>query len=183
MRKLVSSLFISVDGVVESPENWTPAYWSDELGEAIGVLMGAADSMLLGRVTYEAFAPAWSSREMADDPGADFMNNTPKFVVSKTLESADWTNSTVLRGELADEVAELKQQPGGDIGMSGSATLVRGLLAGGLLDELHLFLHPVVVGHGRRLFPDGSPEQPLTLASATAFGSGVVHLVYQPQAG
>jgi dihydrofolate reductase len=181
MRKIVSSLFISLDGVVESPDQWTPAYWSDDLGEAMGRLMGSSDAMLLGRITYEEFAPAWSAREMADDPGADFMNNTPKFVVSKTLESADWTNSTVVRGDLAEEVGKLKQQPGGDITISGSGTLVRSLLADGLVDELHLFVHPVVVGHGKRLFPEGVPEQALKLASATAFGTGVVHLAYQPQ--
>ena len=181
MRKIVSSLFISLDGVVESPDQWTPAYWSDELGEAIGGLMGSSDAMLLGRITYEEFAPAWSSREMADDPGADFMNNTPKFVISKTLESADWTNSTVVRGDLAEEVGKLKQQSGGDITISGSGTLVRSLLADGLVDDLHLFVHPVVVGHGKRLFPEGVPQQTLKLASATAFGTGVVHLAYHPQ--
>jgi dihydrofolate reductase len=177
MRKIVSSLFISLDGVVEAPNKWTPPYWSDDVGAAIGGLWSSSDALLLGRQTYQEFYPAWSSRDMADDPGADFMNNTRKYVVSSTLDKADWNNSTVIS---VDDVAQLKQEPGSDISISGSGSLVRSLLTAGLVDELHLFLYPVVVGSGKRLFPDGTPETSLKLSDSTPSASGVLHLAYQP---
>ena len=144
MRKIVAGLFISLDGVVESPEQWMGPYFTPELGQVIGSLMGAQDAMLLGRVTYEMFAAHWPHQtgEMADT-----MNGTPKFVVSGTLKSADWQNSTLIPAASAfAEIAELKQQPGQNIGMTGSGTLVSSLLREGLLDELHLFVFPLVAG-------------------------------------
>ena len=115
MRKLTASLFLSLDGVMESPSKWHLAYWNDEIEAAVGAVMAGSDAMLLGRVTYEEFAGDWAPRTVDDDPGADFMNNTTKFVVSTTLEEAAWANSTVLRGDLGDEITRLKDQPGGGI--------------------------------------------------------------------
>src|SRR6266568_4553458 len=132
MRKIAAGLFTSLDGVVESPENWTGPYFNEQVGQAVGVLMAQSDAMLLGRVTYEGFAAAFGGQSGGM---ADQMNNMPKFVVSRTLSSADWQNSTLISGDVADEITRLKQQPGRGIGMSGSSTLVGWLLRHGLLDE------------------------------------------------
>src|ERR687898_3403534 len=162
MRKVTAGLFLSLDGVMESPEKWHFPYFNDEMGEAIGAAMAAADAMLLGRVTYQEFASYWPGVSSEDQPFADHMNNTPKFVVSTTLdEPLEWQNSTLIKGNVAEEIAKLKQQPGKNIGITGSATLVRSLLRDGLLDELRLLVHPIVVGRGKRLFPDGVDQTPL----------------------
>jgi dihydrofolate reductase len=179
MRKISAGLFISVDGVVESPEKWTGQYFNDEVGQTVGKLMAGNDAMLLGRVTYEGFAAAFGGQSGGM---ADQMNNTPKYVVSSTLASADWQNSTLITGDIASQVSELKQQPGQNIGMSGSSTLVSWLLRQGLLDELHLLLFPVVVGAGKRLFSEPGSQVPLTLTGSESFGTGVVHLSYAPAA-
>ena len=177
MRKIVAGLFISLDGVVEAAEQWMGPWFSPELGQAIGSLMGAQDAMLLGRVTYQEFAGHWPQQtgEMADT-----MNGTPKYVVSGTLQSADWQNSTLIPAASAfAEIAELKQQPGRNIGMTGSGTLVGSLLREGLLDELHLFVVPLVAGSGKRLFGAAPGDKlPLKLLDSATFGSGVVHLTY-----
>lgn len=178
MRKIVAGLFISLDGVVESPETWHFPYFNDEMGAAVGSQMAAADTMLLGRRTYEEFAAFWPNQS-GDDPIAAQMNNTPKFVVSTTLESATWQNTTLIRGNVAEELTNLKQQPGKDIGITGSATLVRSLLRDGMLDELHLLLHPIVVGSGKRLFENMGAQVPLRLVDAQTFSTGVLHLTYQ----
>jgi dihydrofolate reductase len=179
-RKINASLFMSLDGVVESPDKWSMPYWSDELGAVIGAAMGSSTAMLLGRVTYEGFAAYWPGKTTEDDEGADFMNNSRKYVASTTLKSVEWNNSTLLEGDLADSIAALKAEDGGDIGMSGSPTLVRSLLALGLLDELHLIVYPIVVGNGKKLFGDDSYE--LTLKESKALDKGVLHLVYAPAA-
>lgn len=171
--------FISLDGVIEAP-TWTFDYPFDpKMGEAIGAVMGASEAILLGRVTYEQFAPAWSGRTAADDPGAPFMNESPKYVVSGTLRTADWSNSTILGAYSADTIRSLKGRIGGDLYVSGSATLARAMLADGLVDELHLFVFPLVLGTGAKLF-DGALK--LALAGAEAYDSGVVHLTYRPAA-
>jgi dihydrofolate reductase len=176
MRKIVAGLFITLDGVVEIPEEWMGPYFSPELGQAIGSLMGAQDTMLLGRVTYEGFAAHWPNQ--AGDM-ADTMNGTPKYVVSGTLASADWQNSTLIPATSAfAEIAELKQQPGQNIGMTGSGTLVSSLLREGLLDELHLFVFPLVAGSGQRLFTGSGDKLPLKLLDSATFKSGVVHSTY-----
>ena len=181
MGKIAVHEFITLDGVFDEP-SWTMDYPFDpKMGEAISAIMGSCKALLLGRRTFEMFAPAWSGRTAEDDPGAPFMNESPKYVVSATLKSAEWNNSTILGPYRADAIRELKERLDGDLYVSGSGTLVRSLLADGLVDELHLFVHPVVVGHGKRLFPEGVPQQALKLASATAFGTGVVHLAYHPQ--
>lgn len=179
-RKITASLFMSLDGVVESPDKWSMSYWNDEIAEVVAGGMGSADSMLLGRVTYEGFAGYWPGKTEADAEGADFMNNTAKYVASTTLKSVEWENSTLLEGDLADSVAALKAADGGDIGMSGSPTLVRSLLALGLLDELHLLVYPIVVGTGKHLFGDDSYA--LTLKTSKTFSNGVLHLIYAPAA-
>jgi dihydrofolate reductase len=179
MRKIVAGLFISLDGVYESPDKWHFPYFNDEMGQEVGAQMGAADTMLLGRQTYEEFAAYWPSQP-SDVPPADFMNNTPKVVVSTTLAAPlDWQNSTLIGGNVTEELTRLKQQPGGNIGITGSGALVRSLLRDGLLDELHLLVHPIVIGKGKRLF-DGDPGQiPLKLTDSRTFSTGVIALTYE----
>jgi dihydrofolate reductase len=171
--------FVSLDGVFEDP-SWTFDYPFDpRMGEAIGGIMGQAKAILLGRTTYEMFAPAWSGRSAEDDPGAPFMNDSPKYVVSSTLRSADWQNSTVLGGYDPETVRSLKERVEGDIYVSGSGTLVRALISDGLLDELHLFVFPIVLGSGARLFADDGAHTKLKLTGSEAYDSGVAHLGYQ----
>jgi dihydrofolate reductase len=180
MRKIAAGLFTSLDGVVEAPEKWTGPYFNDQVGQAVGALMAANDAMLLGRVTYEGFAAAFGGQSGGM---ADQMNNTPKYVVSGTLTSADWQNSTLISGQRADvagQVRALKQQPGRSIGMSGSSSLVSWLLRQGLLDRLDLLVFPVVLGGGKRLFGEPGEPVPLTLTGSQAFSTGVVHLTYEP---
>ncbi len=176
MRKIVSGLFISLDGVIEDADRWTGPWFTPQLGQAVGSMIAAQDAMLLGRVTYEALAAHWPHQagEMADT-----MNGTAKYVVSGTLRSADWQNSTLIpaAGAFA-EIAGLKQQQGQNIGMTGSATLVSSLLREGLLDELHLFVFPVVLGSGKRLFAAPGDKLPLRLLDSVTFETGVVSLTY-----
>jgi dihydrofolate reductase len=180
MRRVIASMFLSLDGVMESPDRWHFPYFNDEMGAAIGQAMSEADAFLLGRVGYQEWAAYWPSAE--DGEMARYMNSTPKYVVSKTLDSAEWENSTVLKGDLSEEIPKLKQQPGKNITISGSATLVRSLLHANLLDELRLMVHPVVVGGGRRLFEDGGDQRPLELVDSKTFRTGVVDLTYRPAA-
>ena len=180
VRKLVSNLFVSLDGVVEAPDKWSLSYWSDEIAASVESGMAAADAMLLGRVTYEGFASAWPDRTVEDDEGADFMNTVRKYVLSTTLSEVTWRNSVLLTGDPATAIRELKAEAGGDIMTSGSGTTVRWLLSEGLVDELNLLLYPVVVGTGQRLFPAEGPNFPLTLKTSTAFDNGVIHLTYAP---
>jgi dihydrofolate reductase len=173
--------FTTVDGVVDAPM-WTMAYgFPDDLSETIGALTGSASGILLGRKTFEMFAPAWSIRTADDDPGAPFSNDTQKYVVSSTLTDAEavWRNSTTIGGYSAERLRSLKDEVG-DLYVSGSATLVRALLDDGLVDELHLFVYPVAVGTGIRLFPEGAPQTPLALLGAQPLSNGVVHLTYGP---
>lgn len=176
MGSIRSSLFISLDGVIESPETWHFDYFNDEMGAAVGALMGEADATLLGRQTYEEFAGYWPTAD-PNDPFTEEMNGGRKYVVSSSLTEAAWHNSTVIRGDVKAELTHLKQAT--RLGTTGSATLVRWMVEQGLVDELHLLVHPVVVGHGKKLFADGA-KVPLSLLSATTFTTGVVHLVYAP---
>ena len=182
MRKLISSFFISLDGVVEAPDTWHFPYFNDEMGEAVGNAIAETDTMLLGRRVYEEWAAYWPQQDPASDPFVSIMNETPKVVVSTTLEHVDWQNSTLLDGGLADGVNALKAEHGKNIGVSGSATLVRSLLEQGLLDELRLLVHPLVVGKGAKLFPDGSPPVSLELVDSRTFATGVLDLTYRPAA-
>jgi dihydrofolate reductase len=182
MRKIVASLFISLDGVVEAPEKWHFPYFNDEMGAAVTAGMANSDTMLLGRTTYQEFAGYWPTQGAEVDKDiADHMNHTPKLVVSSTLDTAEWNNSTVIPGATAaEDLTARKQEPGKNISVVGSPTLVRTLLRDGVLDELDLLLHPVVVGSGKRLFPDGCAQQGLALASSETFSTGVLRLIYRP---
>jgi len=181
VRKIVAGLFISLDGVIEDANDWTGPWFNAQVGQAVGSMIAEQDAMLLGRVTYEAFAAHWPHQT---GEIADTMNGTAKYVVSGTLESADWQNSTLIRRDrAAAEIAGLKQRPGKNIGMTGSATLVSWLLREGLLDELHLLVFPVVLGSGKRLFDTPGDKLPLRLIDSAAFETGVVHLTYQPADG
>lgn len=178
-RSIVANFFVSLDGVVESPGQWHFPYFDDEMGAAVDAGLHRSDAMLMGGALYREWASYWP--EHADDDFGQTMNEMPKYVVSRTLDSADWQNTTLIKGDdPVTEIREIKAGEGRDIAMSGSATLVRWLIGKGLLDELNLLVHPLVVGTGARLFPDGTAQQPLTLAGSTAFGSGVLHLVYRP---
>jgi dihydrofolate reductase len=172
--------FISLDGVIENP-SWTAEFGFDpKMGDAIGRLTGDSGAILLGRKTYEMFAPAWSKRTAAEDPGAPFFNDTKKYVVSSTLTNAEWSNSSVLGGYDADTIRELKASVPGHIYVSGSATLVRAMLADGLVDTLHLFVYPIALGNGLRLFPDGTATVRLSLVESETYANGAVHLAYAP---
>jgi dihydrofolate reductase len=142
--------------------------------------MAAADTMLLGRVTYQEFAGYWPHQSPDEVEIAAYMNDTPKVVVSTTLDTVEWQNSTLIKTNVVEELTKLKQQPGKNIGITGSATLVRSLLRDRLLDELNLLVHPIVVGRGKRLFPDGSEQTPLKLVDSKTFSTGVLSLTYQP---
>jgi len=172
--------FMSLDGVIDAP-TWTFDYGFDpKMGETIGALTSRSGGILLGRTTYEMFEPAWSTRTVEEDPGAPFFNDTPKYVVSSTRDSADeWQNSTILGAYGPESIRKLKEQHDG-IYISGSGTLVRGLLADGLVDALHLIVYPIVLGSGAQLFPEGAPRAPLALAGSEAFENGVLHLTYTP---
>jgi dihydrofolate reductase len=172
--------FISLDGVVEDPR-WTIEYPFDpKMGDAIGAIVGPSKGILLGRTTYEMFAPAWSARTAEDDPGAPFFNETRKYVVSSTLQSADWNNSEIVGPYSAEAIRSLKAQVDGDLYVSGSVSLVRAMLSDGLVDELHLFVYPVALGAGLRLFSEGGDPVKLALGAAETYESGVVHLSYGP---
>lgn len=182
MGKIAVHEFMSLDGVVDDPR-WTVDYGFDpKMGETLAKITGASEGILLGRRTYEMFAPAWSTRTAEDDPGATFFNESPKYVVSGTLEAADWQNSTVLGPYSADSIRGLKNRVQGDLYVSGSVTLVRALIADGLCDELHLFVYPVALGTGERLFPADAAKTKFTLAASDAYENGVVHLAYRPSA-
>jgi dihydrofolate reductase len=172
--------FIALDGVFEDP-SWTFEFGFDpKMGEALGAVMGSCKAILLGRRTFEMFAPAWSTRTAEEDPGAPFMNESPKYVVSGSLETADWNNSTILGAYSADTIRDLKDKVDGDIYVSGSGTLVRAMLADGLVDELHLFVYPVARGAGQRLFADNGPGAKFVLGGSQAYSNGVLHLTYVP---
>jgi dihydrofolate reductase len=170
--------FMSADGVIDAP-TWTAEYGFDpKMGEAIAAAIGSCRGILLGRTTYEMFEPAWSIRTVEDDPGAPFFNDTMKYVVSATLTDPTWRNSKVIGPYDPETIRRLKDEADGDLYVSGSGTLVRALLADGLVDELHLFVYPVTRGAGPRLF-DAAGK--LTLAANEFYENGVVYLAYRPQ--
>ncbi|HZJ07346.1 MAG TPA: dihydrofolate reductase family protein [Nocardioidaceae bacterium] len=183
MRKITAGLFISLDGVVEDPGDWHFPYFNDEMGAAVAGQLGAADTLLLGRRTYDSFAGAWPDRETGGGEDADFakaLGDARKIVVSNQSLQFTWRNTQQLKGDLVETVTALKNEPvDTDIAMSGSVSVVRQLLVAGLLDELHLLVHPIAVRNGMRLFDEGTPI-PLRLVSSQAFTTGVLHLIYTP---
>ena len=171
--------FMSLDGVIDAP-TWTFEYGFDpKMGEAIGAVTERCRGILLGRKTYEMFEPAWSTRTVEDDPGAPFFNDTMKYVVSGTLTNATWRNSKIIGPYEADAIRRLKDEVG-DLYVSGSGTLVRAMLADGLVDELHLFVYPLTRGEGPRLFPDGAPARKFDLGNTDTYDNGVVYLNWRP---
>jgi dihydrofolate reductase len=183
MRKLIANLFISLDGVVEEPGDWHFPYFNDEMGAAVDAVLGSADTMLLGRKTYDDHAGAWPQLEAAGGEDAEFakrLGDARKLVVSRGQPELAWRNSELLLGDLVEAVAALKQEPGGHIAVSGSVSVVRQLLAAGVLDELRLLVHPIAVRKGMRLFEEGEGPIPLKLLSSEAFSTGVLSLVYGP---
>lgn len=180
MRKIISGMFITLDGVVEAPEKWNPPFYNDEMTESVQGQMARCDTHLYGRRSYELFRSVFTGPAAERIPHAPLMTETPKVVVSTTLEDADWGPTTVIRSAVAANLAELKQQSGKDINVGASGTLVRFLLEEGLLDELGLLVHPLCLGHGKRLFEDGKPPVSLELVESKTFSNGVVSLRYVP---
>ena len=178
MGKLVSNFFIALDGVVESPDKWHFPYFNDEMGAAVERGVQTAEAFMMGRTLYGEWAAYWPAQ--GEDDFAGFINAVPKYVVSSTLSEAEWNNTTVVPGDPA-EIRALKDRTQGDIAISGSATLVRWLLANSLLDELNLLVHPIAVGKGQRLFED-TPSHPLRLVRSETFATGVLDLTYSPAA-
>ena len=172
--------FTSLDGVIDAPV-WTFDYgFRPEMAEAIGAVTKRSRGILLGRKTYEMFEPAWSTRTEEDDPGAPFFNDTTKYVVSGTLTTTTWRNSELVGPYDAGAIRRLKDEVG-DLYVSGSGTLVRAMLADGLVDELHLFVYPLTRGSGPRLFPDGAAPATFARNACEAYDNGVVYLSYRPQ--
>jgi dihydrofolate reductase len=176
MGRINANFFIALDGVVEAPDQWHFPYFNDEMGAVVGAGMETNKAFLMGRQGYDEWAAYWPSS--TDEPFASYFNEIPKYVISSSLENPSWNNTTVVPGDV-DAVRRLKEDVEGDIGMSGSATTVRWLLANGLLDELRLLVHPIAVGHGQRLFEDG-PTHELRLVDSSALSTGVLNLTYAP---
>jgi dihydrofolate reductase len=178
MRKLILSEFLSLDGVMEAPEKWQFPYQSPDAAEETKQQILASDVLLLGRVTYETFASFWPTQIKNEFGIADKLNNQPKFVVSSTLKKAEWNNSTIIKGNVIEEIAKLKQQPGGDIALTGSAALAQSLMRAGLIDEFQFQVYPLILGSGKRLF-DGIDTTTLKLVDTKTFSLGAVQLNYQ----
>jgi dihydrofolate reductase len=176
--RLVVTEFLTLDGVMEAPNEWSFPYFTDDQGAFKNDELFASDAQLLGRITYEGFAAAWPTMTDTGEFG-ERMNNMPKYVVSNTLDKAEWTNSHIIKGNIADEIRKLKQQPGGDLLVAGSAELVQFLIKNQLVDRYHLLVYPIVVGKGKRLFQDGTDTK-LKLIETKLFGSGVVAMIYEP---
>jgi dihydrofolate reductase len=174
--------FMSLDGVIDAP-TWTFDFdFLPQMEEAIGAVTDRCRGILLGRTTFEMFEPAWSTRTVEDDPGAPFFNDTTKYVVSATLTAVTWRNSKIIGPYDPDVISALKDEVDGDVYTSGSGTLVRAMLADGLVDELHLLVYPVTRGSGPRLFPEEAAPGKLSLAVCESYENGVVYLAYRPQA-
>lgn len=178
MRKIVVSEFMSLDGVIEAPDTWQFPFQTEEMGAITERQTSDTDAFLLGRVTYEIFASFWPTMTNNEFGVADKWNSAPKYVVSTTLQKADWNNSTLIKSNVIEEIRKLKQQAGGQIGIVGSATLVHSLLEANLVDEIQVLVHPIVLGKGVRLFVDGY-HSPLKLTDSKTLPNGVVYLSYQ----
>lgn len=175
MRKVVAAIYLSLDGVMENPA-WTMPYWNEELSDFQSETMYSCEALLLGRVTYQGFAAAWP--KMEGEAGADRMNSLPKYIASTTLTHTEW-NAELLQGDVPAAVRQLKQQPGQPLLIYGSGALIRSLMPHNLIDEYRLMVYPVVLGHGQRLFTEGS-QATLKLVAAQTTRTGVALLTYQP---
>lgn len=189
MRRLVVNTFLTLDGVMQAPGGpdedptggftlggWSVDFWDDAMGAAMTERMGHPFDLLLGRKTYEIFAAHWP---FSDEPFAEVLNNVRKFVASRTLEKADWNNSTVLTGDAAEEVATLKEQEGPEIQVHGSSDLIQTLLRHGLVDEVRLMIFPVVVGGGKRLFGKGAAPAGFRVRESSTSSTGVLIVTYE----
>lgn len=177
MRKVIATEYVTLDGVMDEPGTWSFPFWNDELAKYKYDELFASDALLLGRVTYQGFAAAWPTMTGTGDFG-ERMNSLPKYVASRTLNTVEW-NASLIKGDVAEEVAKLKQQPGQDILLAGSGDLLHTLMQHGLIDEYRLLLHPIVLGSGKRLFREGNSTT-LKLIETQTFSSGVIALSYQP---
>lgn len=178
MGKVAAGLFITLDGVVQAPENWSFDSFDADMGMAMGKAINGQDAVLLGRVTYEEWVSYWPTSD--NEPFASFINSAPKYVFSKSLNTVNWQNSTLVKGDLVEEVTKLKQQYSKNVGTTGSPSLVRSLLAANLLDELILMVYPVIAGSGARLFTDNSTLKRMKLIDSSITASGVAILTYTP---
>ena len=178
MRKVIIAQYASLDGVVEAPEQWHFPYVDPNMFRVLGEVDAEIDTMMLGRVTYQVFAESFANAP-ADDPVAAIVNRPAKVLVSSTVTEPQWARTTVIADDLVDRVRALKAEPGRGILVNGSITLCRALLAAGLVDELHLFIHPIVVGHGRRLFADDGPQVPLAVTGSELFPTGTWSVRYR----
>jgi dihydrofolate reductase len=191
--KVVVSTFLTLDGVMQAPGDhdedrsggfahggWQMPYFDDVAGQEIGAGLARAEGLLLGRKTYEIFAGFWP-HQPDDDPTAATLNRLPKYVASRTLTDLEWENSTLLEGDVAQAVRELKEQPGQDLQVIGSGDLAQTLIEHDLVDEYSLMIHPIVVGGGKRLFRDGNPKKPLKLVESKTTTTGVLIATYQPE--
>ncbi len=179
MRKLIESTFVTLDGVIDEPHKWGSPYWDEEHGGYAAKLFTDTDALLLGRVTYEAFAESWPAMEAAGDETAVAMNALPKYVASRTLKETTW-NASLIEGDVAEAVARLKEEDGPEIQVHGSGNLIQTLLEHGLVDQFRLMIFPVVVGSGARVFPETPDKTVLELADTTTFPTGVVVHAYRP---
>jgi dihydrofolate reductase len=178
MRKIVVTEFMSLDGVIDNPM-WSMPYWNDEIAAFKNEERDATDALLLGRVTYEGFAAAWPKMSPKKEPLAPFMNSVRKYVVSNTLDKAEWNNSVIIKGDVVEAITKLKQEDGKDISLQGSAVLAQFLMEHDLVDGLRLLLYPVVVGKGNRLFNEGMSAR-FNLVESRSITGGVVSLIYEP---
>lgn len=178
--RLVATEYVTVDGVMDEPGKWSFSFWSEEAAKFKEEELHATDALLLGRITYEGFAAAWPTMK---DTGAfgERMNSIKKYVVSSTLRNPTWTNTTVIDGNVVDAIKTLRAQPGKDLLLSGSGTLVRSLIPHDVIDEYRLMVHPIVLGQGKRLFNGDEPERVLQLIGVKQFASGVTVLSYEPK--
>lgn len=181
MKKVVAGLFMSLDGVVDSPDKWQFDSFDEDMGAEVDTLIAETDTVLLGRTTYEEWASYWPATT-EDLDFASYINDAPKYVASTTLEEPlEWRNSTLVKGDVVEAIGKLKSQPGKDIAVQGSPTLVRSLLENDLLDKLKLMIHPVVIGGGKRLFEDGRAPKRLRLTDTKTTRTGVLILTYEPK--
>lgn len=177
--RLVATEYLSLDGVFEEPGHWSFPFFDDEAGQFKWAELRASDALLMGRKTYEGFSAAWPTMQGTGEFG-EKMNSMPKYVVSSTLDSVEWSGSILVKGDLVEEIRKLKAMPGQDLLLSGSAQLFNGLMRENLIDVYRIMLHPIVIGSGKKLFADGSAKKALDLKETKRFGKGIVVLEFVP---
>jgi dihydrofolate reductase len=177
--RLVATEYLSLDGVFEEPGHWSGPFFNDEAGQFKWSELQASDALLLGRNTYEGFAKAWPAMPNTGEFG-EKMNSMPKYVISSTLDKVEWSGSELIKGDIAEEIRKLKQQPGKDLLLSGSGRLFNAMMRENLIDLYRFMLHPIVLGKGKRLFADGVVQRTLTLTETRRFAKGIVVLEYEP---